>query len=540
MAINFYDDISLDGQQLQDASIDIVASQPAAGAGSYQGRIIFNQTTSALEYYTGGAWVSLDGTGNVDSVTAGIGLHNSGTAADPVIEAGYGGSNSNIVTDATGSGALATTSKVLVSNGNSVVDYPISDLATLLASGVSSITTTDTTFISMTPNSATSGAVTLTAVLSATGISSSTTFLRGDNTWQTPAGNTNTTYTLPVTNGTSPDIKLVAGGSGSGTVSTVFLSGTSSQIVATGSGADTITYSLASSVVAPGSITTGGAATVGTTLTVTGATTLQGTLAVTGVATFTAIPTMPNTGTSAATDAASKAYVDSVVSGGLIFQGAYNAANAAPSAGVLTGWTYAVSAGGSGTGGYWNPALEEGDLIIAESNTPTTQADWTILQNNVVLATNSTEGIAMFETSKGFATTVTAGSPALISNTVYSGGTTASQVPIITTSQWGTVTNITNTAISIASTDVTDFGAAAQTQINLNSQATTITGTAGAATTFAVGHSIAAGLNVSVQVYAVSGGATVYPRIERSTSTNVNVTFKTAPANGTAFKVLLF
>ena len=539
MAINFYDDISLDGQQLQDASIDIVASQPAAGAGSYQGRIIFNQATSALEYYTGGAWVSLDGTGNVDSVTAGIGLHNSGSASAVVIEAGYGGANNNIVTDATGSGTLATTSRVLVSNGNSVVDYPISDLATLLASGVSSIDTTDTTFISMTPTSAQTGQVTLTAALSATGTPSSTTFLRGDNAWHTPDSNSDTTYTLPVSNGASPAMTLVAGGSGSGTVSTITFVGTSNELVATGSGTDTITYSLTSTVVAPGSVQTSGAATVGTTLGVTGATTLQGTLDVTGVATFTAIPTMPSSGTSANTDAASKAYVDSVVSGGLIFQGPYDASSTGPNSSALQGWTYAVSVGGTG-GGYWSPALEEGDLIIAESANPSAQADWTILQNNVVLATNSTEGIAMFEQSKGFAATSTAGSPALIANTVYSGGTTASEVPVITTSEWGTVTNITDTAISIASTAVTDFGAAAQTQINLNSQATTITGTAGGATVFAVSHSIAAGLDVSVQVYAVSGGATVYPRIERSSSTNVNVTFKTAPANGTAFKVLLF
>ena len=77
MAINFYDDISLDGQQLLDASVDVVASQ--TGQATYQGRIIFNQATSALEYYSGSAWVSLDGTGNVDSVTAGIGLYNSGS-----------------------------------------------------------------------------------------------------------------------------------------------------------------------------------------------------------------------------------------------------------------------------------------------------------------------------------------------------------------------------------------------------------------------------------------------------------------------------
>ena len=457
------------------------------------------------------------------------------------MEVGYGGSNPNIVTDATGSGTLATTSRILVSNGNSVKDYPISNLATLLASGVSSITTTDTAFIDMTPTTATSGAVTLTAALSATGTPSSTTFLRGNNTWHTPASNSDTTYTLPVTNGASPSITLVAGGSGSGTVSTVNFGGTGNQLVATGSGTDTITYSLPSAVVAPGSIQTGLGVTVGTTLQVTGATTLQGTLDVTGVATFTAIPTMPSSGTSAATDAASKAYVDSVVSGGLIFQGSYDASSTGPNSSALQGWTYAVSVGGTG-GGYWSPALEEGDLIIAESNNPSAQASWTILQNNVVLATNSTEGIAMFEQSKGFAATVTAGSPALIANTVYSGTTTASQVPIITTSQWGTVTNITNQAISIASTDVTDFGTAAQTQINTNTLAYTITGdgTDVSFPTPGAGHSIPAGLDVSVQVYAVSGGATVYPRIERTSTTNVNVIFKTAPANGTAFKVLLF
>ena len=55
-------------------------------------------------------------------------------------------------------------------------------------SGVTSVTTSDGTFIDLTPNSATSGAVTVTADLSATGTPSATKFLRGDNTWATPAG----------------------------------------------------------------------------------------------------------------------------------------------------------------------------------------------------------------------------------------------------------------------------------------------------------------------------------------------------------------
>jgi len=536
MAINFYDDISLDGQQLKDASIDIVASQPAAGA-SYQGRIIFNQNTSALEYYTGSAWISLDGTGNIDSIAAGIGLRKTGTTADPVIEVGYGGSGvNNIITDATGSGSLTTSSRILVSNGNSVVDYPISSITTLLNSGVSTVVTTDTTFIDMTPTgTAVDGAVTITAALSATGTPSSTTYLRGNNSWHTPPTNTNTEYTLPASGGATAKIRLID--DGNTTINTINLLGTANQITSTESGGDTITYSLPTSITTPGSVTTGGSISVGTALAVSGTTSLTGSLSVTAGATFTTIPTIPISTPSNPTDAASKSYVDSVVSGGLIFQGGYDATNAAPSTGVLQGWTYAITVGGSGTGGYWNPALEEGDLIIAESDTPTTQADWTILQNNVVLATNATAGIAMFKTANGFGGSMTAGQPVLAPQTPYSGGTLASQVPVITTSAFGTVTLITNTNILIDSTAVSDFSSAAQTQINLNSDSATITGD-GSATTFAVTHSL--GLNVAVQVYLAVGRATVYPRIERSSPTNVNVIFKTAPANAVAFKVLLF
>jgi len=50
-------------------------------------------------------------------------------------------------------------------------------------SGVDTITTTDSTFISSTPNIPTAGNVTVTSSLSATGTPDNTTYLRGDNTW---------------------------------------------------------------------------------------------------------------------------------------------------------------------------------------------------------------------------------------------------------------------------------------------------------------------------------------------------------------------
>ena len=61
---------------------------------------------------------------------------------------------------------------------------------------VDSVNTTDGTFVNLTPNSATTGAVTVTADLSATGTAGNTTFLRGDNQWVTP---TNTTYNAMTT-----------------------------------------------------------------------------------------------------------------------------------------------------------------------------------------------------------------------------------------------------------------------------------------------------------------------------------------------------
>lgn len=58
--------------------------------------------------------------------------------------------------------------------------------------GVTTLTTVDGTFIDLTPNAPTAGAVTVTADLSATGTPSATTFLRGDNTWAVPAGGSTT------------------------------------------------------------------------------------------------------------------------------------------------------------------------------------------------------------------------------------------------------------------------------------------------------------------------------------------------------------
>jgi len=64
--------------------------------------------------------------------------------------------------------------------------------------GVSTFQATDGTFINYSPNGATTGTVTLTGDLSATGTAGATNFLRGDNTWSTAIREVNPTIGDPI------------------------------------------------------------------------------------------------------------------------------------------------------------------------------------------------------------------------------------------------------------------------------------------------------------------------------------------------------
>lgn len=109
------------------------------------------------------------------------------------------------------------------------VASPTAAVFSEVGGGVTTLTTTDSTFIDLTPNTATSGAVTVTAALSATGTPDNTKYLRGDNTWSPISG----IYDWTITGDTGTPQPIASG-------STVTISG--GTVISTVAGAtDTIT-----------------------------------------------------------------------------------------------------------------------------------------------------------------------------------------------------------------------------------------------------------------------------------------------------------
>lgn len=209
MAINFLQDVSLNNTQLTNFKVqNITGTLPSSLTG--EGQLIYKSDTNELYLHKGSnTWVSLDQTDGVNTFTSGSGGNSSGSAITSNSSA-TGNVTANVFAYAGGSnigyvpsGGANTT--FLRGDGTWVVPDN--------TQGVTTVTTSDGTFINLTPNSATAGAVTVTADLSAGGTPSGTTFLRGDNTWAAvPGGYTSWTLqgdsgtNLTVTNGTTVDI----------------------------------------------------------------------------------------------------------------------------------------------------------------------------------------------------------------------------------------------------------------------------------------------------------------------------------------------
>tara|TARA_R100001463_G_scaffold24232_2_gene57799 strand:+ start:243 stop:2009 length:1767 start_codon:yes stop_codon:yes gene_type:complete len=231
------------------------------------------------------------------------------------------------------------------------------------------------------------------------------------------------------------------------------------------------------------------------------------------------------------TDAATKAYVDTQLagSGSLIFQGGYNAAtntpdlDSSPSASIKKGWSYVVTAAGT----FFSETVEIGDFLIAQQDAPTTLANWVTVQNNIGIATSTTPGIASFPTAGGLTVTAAGAVSMAALGSAGTGGASATATTGVTIDTKGRVTGFTSTNIAIPTSQITNF----TTSVNSNISAREFSGQNGSSgTSHTITHNLGT-RDVVVQIYDSSTYETVFAKVVR-TSTNV-VTITTASSIAT-------
>jgi hypothetical protein len=378
--------------------------------------------------------------------------------------------------------------------------------------GLKQVNLNNSTFVSLANLSATgSNVISLEASLSATGTASSTTFLRGDNTWGTPIG---ALYTLPVAAGGSNSavISLTEQTLSTQVVSDVTFNGTTNGVKITESTGNN------------GSITIG----LQDSITLVGTLTVQGT----GQSSFAGQVTIPAVPI-ASTDAASKAYVDNSVTGALVFQGGYDAAtntpnlDSPPTGTIKKGFMWTVTVDGS----FFTEQVRVGDSLIANKDTPTTLADWTTVQSNIDLATLTTVGLGNVNAGSGIGVAYSAGTAAVTntdkgsSQNIFKNILASGQTTLVATSNNDSIILYPGNGIAITTDAATNTIEIASTYTPPTiSYATTISATA------TVTHNLNT-KDVIVQLYDTVTSDTVYADITRASVNTITVTFSAVPTN---------
>lgn len=425
MAIQFLNNLNVNDNQLLNAKVQVASTAPTAA----KGQIYLDSTTNVntLKYHDGSQWIGLKQL-NLNNSTF-INLANLSAAGSNVIslEASLNATGTPDNTkflrgDNTWAAPLQYAGWTLA--GNTGTSQVIDSGNTVSILGGTVITTVASATDTLTINHA---SVTRTDTTSTASPAAGGTFTAVDSVTSSAEGHITAlnlkTVTLPADTNTYPTTFAWTGGTTAGPTGS--LTGTS----------PTVAYPAipSASATASGVITTT-TQTIAGNKTFSGNTIMSGTLTVngTGQSSFAGQVTVPAT-PAAATDAASKGYVDQSNVGQSVFQGGYNAAtntpdlDVAPSALIKKGWFWAVT----DLGTFFTETVQPGDLIYANQDNPgATFANWTVVQSGQDIAgegaTDGTtvKGIAGFNSAHF---NVTANG--WVSADIYGGGSTLGIVP---------------------------------------------------------------------------------------------------------------